>query len=245
MLVSCICPTFGRAPDYQHLLEEAIESFCRQDWPDKELIVLNDCPQQRLRCDADQVRVINIDARAPSLGQKYNVAIDLAHGDLICPWEDDDLSLPWRMSRSIELLADHDYYNPRRYWYIDGGGLHHEHPVGVSHNCSMYRREAWQRAGRYPDISGPQDRLMDGRLRAAADVIETVGLAVDNWFYIYRWGISPHHLSAFPDSSGQCKVYYDKMPTTGIEPGHYVLHPHYENDYEAMCRDHLSKHNLM
>ena len=32
-LVSCICPTYNRPPEYQHLVEEAIESFLRQDYP--------------------------------------------------------------------------------------------------------------------------------------------------------------------------------------------------------------------
>ena len=47
-LVSCICPTYNRPPRHQHLLEEAIASFLRQDYPNKELIVLNDCPGQEL-----------------------------------------------------------------------------------------------------------------------------------------------------------------------------------------------------
>lgn len=233
MLVSCICPTFGRPPEYQYLLEEAIESFRRQDWPDKELIVLNDCQEQQLECDAEQVKVINIDARVPSLGQKYNIAIDLAHGDLICPWEDDDLSLPWRISRSVELLGDHDYFNPRLYWYIDGGGLHHEHPMGVGHNCSMYRRDAWERAGRYEAISGPQDYVMDHRLREKADVVQTPDLPLAEWFYVYRWGVSPIHLSAMGDTN-QAYAELEGQPAAG----RFALRPHYQQDYEGMCDDH-------
>ncbi|MCL4258972.1 MAG: glycosyltransferase family 2 protein, partial [Anaerolineales bacterium] len=46
--VSCICPTYGRV----ELLEEAIESFLRQDYPgQKELIVLNDYAGQTLHFD--------------------------------------------------------------------------------------------------------------------------------------------------------------------------------------------------
>src|SRR5690349_243347 len=52
MKVSCICATYNRPPHFQWLLEEAIESFLRQDYAEKELIVLNDCPEQELLCDA-------------------------------------------------------------------------------------------------------------------------------------------------------------------------------------------------
>ena len=42
MRASAVLPTYNRPPDQQWLVEEAIESFLRQDYPDKELLVLND-----------------------------------------------------------------------------------------------------------------------------------------------------------------------------------------------------------
>ena len=46
--VSCICLTYGRVA----LLEEAIESFLRQDYPGvKELVVLNDLDRFHLAMD--------------------------------------------------------------------------------------------------------------------------------------------------------------------------------------------------
>ena len=55
--VSCLCLTYGRPT----LLEEAIESFIRQQWDGpKELIVLNDHPEQELLYQYDEVRIINL-----------------------------------------------------------------------------------------------------------------------------------------------------------------------------------------
>src|SRR5438876_11343843 len=51
MKVSCMCATYNRPPNSQWLLEEAIESFLRQDYAEKELLVLNDCAGQELVCD--------------------------------------------------------------------------------------------------------------------------------------------------------------------------------------------------
>jgi cellulose synthase/poly-beta-1,6-N-acetylglucosamine synthase-like glycosyltransferase len=45
-LVSCVCPTHNRPPHYQYLLEEAVESFLRQDYPNKEMIVSTTAPDK-------------------------------------------------------------------------------------------------------------------------------------------------------------------------------------------------------
>ena len=66
-LVSCICPTYNRPPSHKYLVEEAIESFLRQTYPNKEMVVVNDCPGQDLLCDAPDVRVVNVPERFPTI----------------------------------------------------------------------------------------------------------------------------------------------------------------------------------
>src|SRR5262245_8679210 len=59
--VSCMCLTYGRPP---HLVEEAIESFLRQDYRgQKELIVLNDLFGQELRFEHPEVQIVNVGKR--------------------------------------------------------------------------------------------------------------------------------------------------------------------------------------
>ncbi len=246
MLVSCICPTYGRPPRHQHLLEEAIESFIRQDWPEKELIVVNDCPEQmlELKDPRPDVRIVNMPYRLPSLGDKYNAAVKASYGKYICSWDDDDISLSRRLSFSVEQIGDCHYHNPRRYWFLDGAGLHHEHPSGYAHNASMYSVAAWKTVGGYRAVSGCQDAYMDRALRELGPIVETPELPPSKWSYIYRWGVSPCHLSAFPDANRESKTYYDNMTKRETKPGKYVLRPHYDQDYEAMCRDHICEHGL-
>ncbi len=253
-LISCICPTYGRPPHHQHLLEEAIESFLRQTYPNKELIVLNDCQQQELICHAPGVRVVNIPARFRTLGEKYNAAIALANGELIAPWEDDDISLPWRLALSVERLGDAGYFNPRRYWYLDGIGLHGDHQMGYGHNLSLFTRDAFVAVGGYPASSGPQDAQMDDALCSqgpwvGAQLAHLGKRAVRNnrpdekklkkkeWFYIYRWGVSPAHLSGnvAPES------FYKEFGARPVEPGQFILHPQWHTDYVAETRRALSK----
>src|SRR5439155_14530259 len=153
MKVSCICPTYNRLPGSQWLLEEAIESFLKQDYPDKELLVLNDCPGQELLCDAPDVFVINLPRRFHSYGEKLNAGIGLAQGSLIAPWDDDDIMLPWRLSKSLERLADADYYNPHAYWFLDAQGLHSDCVTGVGQNGSLFTHSAFDAVNGYPHVS--------------------------------------------------------------------------------------------
>ncbi len=124
--VSWICPTYGRCPTYQHLLEERIESFLLQEYAGpKELIILNDCPAQTLRMEGAShyviedgygtpqsqdrtgrpVKIFNCRFRFASLGEKYNALVRLAAHDLLMPAEDDDLHLPWAISQAVRALG--------------------------------------------------------------------------------------------------------------------------------------------
>jgi hypothetical protein len=233
-LISCLCPTFGRAGSpWQHLLEESVESFLRQTDVDTELLILNDHPAQELAFDHPRVRVINQRERFRTLGEKYNALVSLAAGSLLAPWEDDDISLPHRLELSRERLGERDYYNPRRYWYLDRNGLHWDHAMGVGHNLSLFRKRAWQAVGGYPVVTGSQDAEMDqlftGHPRVSCRV-EEEPLAVPDWYYVYRWGASPCHLSGQPDMQGL----YDSLGAAPAASGRFTLEPHWRADYPAV-----------
>jgi glycosyltransferase involved in cell wall biosynthesis len=242
-LVSCICATYNRPPSHQHLPEEAIASFLRQSYPNKELIVLNDCPGQELVCDAPGVRVINVPERFPTLGDKHNFAIGLARGELLAPWDDDDISLPWRLSLSVERLGDADYFNPKRFWFIVIEELQPEPVTNIGHNLSLFRRGAYEAVGRYPAIGSGVDLALDTALRERAACVGGEGseadLATPDVYYIYRAGVSPLHLSvaasqealdANPDAN------YQTVGARPVQPGRFVLRPHWRRDYVADTR---------
>jgi hypothetical protein len=51
------------------------------------------------------------------------------------------------------------------------------------------------------------------------------------WYYIYRWGISQLHMSGRYDDSA-----YSEIGARPVEPGRFVLHPHWRMDYGAETR---------
>jgi glycosyltransferase involved in cell wall biosynthesis len=250
MLVSCLCPTYNRAPNYLHLLSEALESFLRQCLPngvDAELVILNDTPGQELVCTAPNVRVINTDSRFASLGEKRNFLCGAAQGHLLLVWDDDDISLPKRIAQAVQqsrilttgLDRQHHYFNPQRSWWLDRDTLHWQHNHGYCHNASAFTRWAWAQVGGYPSTSGNEDALMDSKLRRAFGVNPAVERRQD-WFSIYRWGVSPHHLSGNADGPAHDphSLHYQRIGQKPIAAGTFNLAPAWNHDYQELCRRH-------
>lgn len=234
--VSCLCPTYGRPPGHLHLLEEAVESFVRQDYAGpKELLVLNDHPSQRLACAAPGVRVVNVAERLPTLGGKYNAMVRLAAYDLLCPFEDDDLSLPGRLTQAVACLGGDSYWVPGYVWFLAGGAPHHAHEQGCTHHAGVFTRAAWRAVGGYPPVSGAQDKGMDGRLRALPTA---PALCRDprDWQYVYRWGVSPVHLSGRRD----CDDAYREWGDRPADPGRYEIAPRWRQDYQRLLEEALT-----
>jgi len=234
-MVSCICATYNRMPKYRHLLEEAIESFERQTWPHKELIILNDTPCQELLYFGPQVRVINTQTRYKSLGEKLNAAITASVGQFICCWDDDDISLPWRIEKSLELLGTLDYCNPRKYWLMNPW-LQQNHATGCAHNCSMFRRSAYDRVGGYRKISGPQDWHFDKALKKTCS-FSCPPLSRKDWWYIYRWGVGPSHISSQQDGN----ALYAEIGEQPVTTGRFLLHSYWTCDYVGLVKNYLEE----
>lgn len=106
--VSCIMPTRNR-PDF---VRRAVAMFVAQDYPNKQLVIVEDGD-----CDAREIsaadpngglpsvsRYIHLGKTKWSIGEKRNLACEMAMGDLIAHWDDDDWHSPRRLSIQVEAL---------------------------------------------------------------------------------------------------------------------------------------------
>lgn len=232
-MISCLCPTSNRFPQSAHLLEEAVESFARQDRPkESELVILNDAPGQTLVCDVPDVRVVNLPFRMPNLGAKFNLLVELSRGDILLPWEDDDISLPMRINQAVARLGDKSYWKPPQVFFLDHCGLHIHHNVGVRHHASVFTREAWKKVGGYPLVSGNQDAIMDHLLGGRFLPAYPSGLQPSEWQYIYCWGRSDFHLSGHQNLELAWKEYGNRPIAKGV----FKIEPKWHRDYGSMVR---------
>ncbi len=151
-LVSCVMPTRDRRP----FVAQSIAYFLRQDYPATELLVVDDGmdPVKDLVPPDDRVRYVRLDAPM-ILGDKRNACNELAAGEVVLHWDDDDWASRDRVSRQVGALLDHDadvcgdreqlYYDPaaeQAWWF--------RYPASqrswVAGNSLCYRRSVWARS---------------------------------------------------------------------------------------------------
>jgi glycosyltransferase involved in cell wall biosynthesis len=99
--VSCIMPTRDR----RRFVPLAIDYFLRQDYPNRELIVVDDGRERIADLLPADVRVRYVATPKASIGAKRNAALREASGAYVAHWDDDDWYAPGRLSRQIAPLA--------------------------------------------------------------------------------------------------------------------------------------------
>ena len=100
-LITCIVPTADR----RLFVPQAVAQFLQQDYEPRELIVLDDGEHSvaDLILDDPRVRYVR-DERKSLIGVKRNRLCELARGDVIVHWDDDDWMAPWRVRYQVERL---------------------------------------------------------------------------------------------------------------------------------------------
>jgi hypothetical protein len=233
--VSCLCLTYGRP----HLLEEAIESFLRQTWNEgpKELIILNDHPEQTLRCDSDGVVVINLPRRLHTLGEKRNLCVALARYDNLIIWDDDDIYMPWRIEETMKKLpADHFFKCPNA-WMMNHGEIDADPATNLFHGGTAYTRWLFTKAGGYSIMNGGEDADLENKFQRVIDKTgercRHTALPVERLYYIYRWHHGSYHTTG-------CDNLEEIRPV--IRTGEIILEPKWHLPYQELATVASAKH---
>jgi glycosyltransferase involved in cell wall biosynthesis len=139
--------------DRHSFLPEAIRYFLRQDYPNLELVIVDDGnrPVASLVPDDPRIRLIRLPQKK-NVGAKRNIASAAAHGEFIVHWDDDDWYPPDRVTRQIAALQTGRaeicgtstlyYYDPAssRAWSYDYGNSGR---TWVAGNTLAYRKSWW------------------------------------------------------------------------------------------------------
>ena len=175
-LVSCIMPTAER----RRFVPEAIRLFLDQDYPYKELVILDDGADAvaDLVPPDPRIRYLREAPRAP-VGAKRNRACAAARGEIVAHWDDDDWYAPWRLGYQVAALQESgaDACGLARVLFRDeaeGAAWEYVWPEeagGWLHGATLcYRRALWQAEGFPPLAVGEDMRFLhahrDARLLA-------------------------------------------------------------------------------
>ena len=163
-LVSCLMLTADRRAFVPH----AIRHFLDQDYPERELIVLDDgveAVEDLIPVDP-RIRYVRLSGRN-TVGAKRNIGCEQSRGELIAHWDDDDWMAPWRLSYQAAELQRHgaDLCGLRRVWFWGPQKNQlweyfypHSMQAWVAGGTMMYRRDLWVQRP-FSDVSVGEDNL--------------------------------------------------------------------------------------
>ena len=151
-----LIPTFARTK----LLAEAVWCAMRTGSP---VLVVNDCPEQELEIEGDDVFVVNQPEACPTFGAKRNLCLDYAKLFMnvghVAWLDDDDLCLPHYTERLLSARVNAKAVWSTATWYVNGEWWNIQ-----SHAMEILLPLA---SGlRYPEVEQHEESAMMQQLRA-------------------------------------------------------------------------------
>lgn len=222
-LVTAIMPTRDR-PEFAL---QAVRYFCDQDYPNKEMVVLEDGTPSLagLLPDDPRIRYIATGVPTRSIGAMRNQACELARGEIVAHWDDDDWYGPRRLTRQVEAInsGDADLTGLRdsvmldlatwRFWRCEPDLHRRIFYIGDIHGATMvYRRRLWEEA-KFPDQSLAEDAVfLDQALRGGARLQR---IDADGLFIYVRHGANAWEMECgqFAGTAG-----WETVPEPDLEP---------------------------
>lgn len=166
--------------DRLRFLPRAIRCFQAQTHSNRELLVLDDGAEgaEALIPDDSRIRYVRC-GRAASLGAKRNLACELARGEYIAHWDDDDWSHPSRLAQQIAGGPTVTGYRRMLFW--DEGKLRARLYTGTPSyalGTSLVYRRDWWKLHPFSGIDIGEDNAFVRAARSMLTVQDGYGLMV-------------------------------------------------------------------
>jgi len=219
-MISTLTITYKR----HHLLEEAIESFLRQDDSlNCEMVIINDNPEVDYVYNHDRVRIINCKERFPSIASKLEWGYKQCKYDYIYRLDDDDLLSDGGLkivSEAIQSNPGYEIYRSKGHYFFVNNV--YDKITGSVNNGNVYTKFYLDRI-KFPDKSGDEDADITFSNNAKI-------YTIDDPTMIYRWGMNTLHISGLGKQSNETILNKaDKVldNTKGV----ITLSPRFKQDY--------------
>lgn len=151
-------PTANRRP----FIAAACQMFLRQTHAGSELVILDDGDDRISDCVPKNQRIRYYrEEPGRRLGAKLNRCVELAQGDVILHWADDDYHAPWRIWHQLGVLerTGAEFTAPTDILRIDAKNRRawHEKVDYLSGGAFAYRKAIWERHP-YDDVQYGEDK---------------------------------------------------------------------------------------
>ncbi len=190
------------------MLHRVIADFLAQRYEARELVILHDandgfdtfCRAEVERIQdsfalhsstSTSIRIERVSAGL-TLGELRNRSVDLASGELVCQWDDDDRFHPDRLAVQVDALVGADstacYLTQQLHWFADTRELFVEdwtresYPRNVVQGSALVRRKDMPR---YPNLRRGEDTaLLDALVLSGAKTARVPGKP---WLFTYAF----------------------------------------------------------
>lgn len=223
-LISCVCPTVGKT---KHL-EEAVQSFLMQTYPNKEMIIFNNYPRMDIAFEHPNVKVINYKGEINGIGDARNKGNEFTTGRYVCTWDDDDISLSDRL---VNLYANLISWEHPRVVGVIGGALYSE--GNIIKKCDTIFASNSLISKEFLDTT-PYDSVDDDdhKMLAKLSKYNQGRFYVGEPTYIYRWATNTYHVSGFTTNVHNSRQRLLNWADSIGLPSQYQLTPYWERDYQ-------------
>lgn len=220
-MISVLTITYKR----HHLLEEAIESFLKQEKViGAEMVIINDNPNVSYVYTHPSIKIFNCKERFPSISAKLKWGAEQCKYNFIYRLDDDDLLAPQALHNVavtvIESDLNYDIYRSRDHFFFVNNKF--EKKSSNINNGNVYTKKYLDRII-WPDKSGDEDAYITYGQNGT--ICEDVPTSM-----IYRWGMQTLHISGMGiQPNDVILTQADKMldNTKGV----IELKPHFDHDY--------------
>jgi glycosyltransferase involved in cell wall biosynthesis len=235
-MISVVTLTYQRA----HILEEAMESFLRQDFAgDKEMIIINDSSNVHYTYNHPNVKIINIKERFGSIWEKLKYGIHAAKYNFVYRLDDDDLLAPWALRNTWDDITSnpgYEIYRSDAHYFFTNNVLH-----GISDNINngnVYTKAYINRVQQFmPNVSLAEDAALTFHFNAKIYTSNRTQKSM-----VYRWGMGTYHISGMgiPENNIILEKTDALIATiahernTNIETGICELRPNFKAEYYTL-----------
>jgi len=220
-MISVLTITYKRP----HLLEEAIESFLRQEGIKyTEMVIVNDNAEVDYVYDHPQIKIFNVKERFPSIAAKLKWGFEQCAHNFMYRLDDDDLLAPNALHNAavtiIEEKLNYDIYRSKdHYFFINN--LYSAKSSNIN-NGNIYTKKYLDRIV-WPNKSGDEDaHITYGQGGTVCEKIPTS--------MIYRWGMNTLHISGMGIQPNEI-ILAQADKVLEESSGVIQLNPHFDNDY--------------
>jgi hypothetical protein len=135
---------------------------------------------------------------------------------------------PYIVAYDTTLYSSRGEDGAPNYFFMNSGKYFLNESAGNTHITSVWQRDLLAKIGGYTLWQG-EDQKFHAALKAAKVWEDHAPIPWSEVYYLYRWGVSPHHLSG----TGDIPKHWDQLGEQAAPQGTFKIELRWHRDYST------------